>query len=62
MDWDDARPKPKKQIVVGEVLHDLSVNELKERIDALRQEIARVEAELSGKQSQSEAADKLFKR
>ena len=61
MDWDDARPIPKKQIIVGEVLTDLSVGELNERIRELREEIKRVETELKAKQSQNAAADNLFR-
>ena len=61
MDWDDERPKPKKQIVVGDALTTLSVDELTERIEALKDEITRTEGELKAKKSQSAAADKLFK-
>ena len=61
MDWDEARPKPKKQIIVGEVLTDLSVDERNERTRKLREEIKRVETELKAKQSQNAAADKLFR-
>lgn len=61
MDWDDARPKPKAEIVVGAKLDDLSVADLEERIVALRDEIARVEREIAGKRARAAAADALFK-
>ena len=62
MDWDDTQhTKPAKQIIVGETLRDLSVDELTERIANLRAEIIRVEGELKSKRSQTAAADKLFK-
>jgi len=60
MDWDDTQRKPAKQIIVGEPLSDLSVDELDQRIVNLRAEIIRVEGELKSKRSQNAAADKLF--
>jgi uncharacterized small protein (DUF1192 family) len=47
---------------LGESLEALSIAELERRIEALRTEIARVEAELKRKRDQSAAADALFKR
>ena len=61
MDWDDERPKSVRQVIVGDGLDTLSVDELQERIAALKAEIERVESELRKKQMQSAAADKLFK-
>jgi uncharacterized small protein (DUF1192 family) len=61
MDWDDLKPKPKREIIVGEKLEGLSVDELKERIAALTAEIGRVEAELAAKQKHEAAARSLFK-
>jgi uncharacterized small protein (DUF1192 family) len=61
MDWDEVRPKPKAEIVVGEKLESLSVDELNARIAALRAEITRVEAELEVKRSRVAAAQSLFK-
>lgn len=60
MDWDE-KPKQVKQAILGEPLHDLSVAELGERIDALKAEIARVEDEMRAKQAQGAAAADLFK-
>jgi uncharacterized small protein (DUF1192 family) len=61
MDWDDARPKPKAEIVVGAKLDDLSVADLEQRIAALQDEIARVEREIANKRARAAAADALFK-
>lgn len=62
MDWDDLKPKPKPAIALGEPLAALSIAELEGRIAALRQEIARVEAEITGKREHESAAEALFKR
>ena len=62
MDWDEARPKPARGIVLGEELSKLSVAELSARITALEAEIARVAAELARKKAHEEAAAALFKR
>lgn len=59
MDDDDA--KPKKQIVVGEDLSQMSVSELTDRIAALKSEIARIEADIDAKQGALSAADAVFK-
>jgi uncharacterized small protein (DUF1192 family) len=61
MDWEDLKPKPKREIVVGEKLEGLSVGELKERIASLAAEITRTEAELAAKQKHEAAAQSLFK-
>jgi len=47
-------------IVIGEDLYGVSVSELSERIQALKAEILRIEAELSKKQNDLSAADQLF--
>jgi uncharacterized small protein (DUF1192 family) len=59
---DDDAPRPKRQIIVGEDLYAFSVAELEERIDRLRREIERTEAELKKKSSERAAADALFSR
>ena len=46
---------------LGDDLDKLSVNELAERVVALREEIARVEAALAHKRGARAAADTLFK-
>lgn len=61
MDWDDVRPKPKPEIVVGEKLESLSVEELTLRIVALEAEIERVKSELAVKRGRVAAAEALFK-
>ena len=61
MDPEDLEPKPKRVHEMGENLDKLSVEELQSRIEALKQEIARLEAELTVKQSSRAAADAVFK-
>ncbi len=62
MDWDDVmKPKAKTGPALGESLETLSVAELQARIQALKDEIGRVEIELARKQKQKSAADALFK-
>ena len=60
MDWDEARPKPVKDVALGENLETLSVGELEARIKALEAEIARVAAELAKKRAHEAAAASLF--
>jgi uncharacterized small protein (DUF1192 family) len=63
MDTDDIAPPPKKKSYeLGQDLSKLSVGELKALIDALKDEIARVEATLASKQSSKSAAEAAFKR
>jgi uncharacterized small protein (DUF1192 family) len=61
MDEDD---RPKKKIVheIGQELALLSVKELAERIAALKEEIVRLEADISRKQSSRNVADQFFKK
>jgi uncharacterized small protein (DUF1192 family) len=61
MDEDD---RPKKKIVheVGQDLALLSVNELEERIALLNEEIGRLKAAISSKQSSRNVADTFFKK
>lgn len=62
MSWDDDLPRPKPQIVVGADLSNLSVSDLEERIEALKAEIERVDAEARTKKARAAAADAFFKR
>jgi uncharacterized small protein (DUF1192 family) len=62
VDWDDLKPKPPKQAVLGETLESFSVAELEARIAALKAEIERVETELKAKKAHEAAAAALFKR
>jgi uncharacterized small protein (DUF1192 family) len=60
MDMDEL-PKPKHVHVLGEVLDAVSVDELKLRVAALKDEINRLESEISRKQASKHAADAFFK-
>jgi len=61
---DDDEDRPKKKIVheIGQDLALLSVNELRERIALLKDEIARLEASIAGKQASRGVADTFFKK
>ena len=59
---DDDRPKKKIAHEIGQDLALLSVKELTERIALLRDEIARLEADITKKQATRSAADQFFKR
>jgi uncharacterized small protein (DUF1192 family) len=59
---DDERPKKKIAHEIGQELALISVEELRERIDLLKEEIARLEADASRKQASRSAADQFFKR
>ena len=60
MNWDDDLPKPRPSVTLGEKLDRLSVSELEERIEALKAEIVRVEAERTAKAAHAAAAAALF--
>jgi uncharacterized small protein (DUF1192 family) len=59
---DDDRPKKKITHEIGQELTLLSVGELTDRIALLREEIARLEADVAKKQSSRNAADQFFKK
>jgi uncharacterized small protein (DUF1192 family) len=59
---DDDRPKKKISHEIGQDLSLLSVKELDERVALLRSEIARLEADKTGKQASRQTADQLFKK
>jgi uncharacterized small protein (DUF1192 family) len=59
---DDDRPKKKIAHEIGADLSLISVEELKERIALLQEEIARLEADIGKKQASKSAADAFFKR
>lgn len=59
---DDDRPKKKIAHEIGQDLTLLSVKELTERIALLRDEIVRLEADITKKQASRSAADQFFKR
>jgi uncharacterized small protein (DUF1192 family) len=60
----DDEDRPKKKIVheLGQDLTLLSVAELNERIALLKEEIARLESDIKGKQASKSAADLFFKK
>ncbi len=59
---DDDRPKKKIAHEIGQELALISVEELRERIALLNEEIARIEADIAKKQAVRNAADQFFKR
>ena len=61
-DDEDDRPKKKIAHEIGQELALLSVKELHERIALLREEIARLEASIAGKQASRSVADQFFKK
>ena len=60
----DEDDKPKKKVTheIGQDLTLLSVDELKARVKLLKDEIARLEADMKGKHASRSAADQFFKR
>ena len=59
---EDDRPKKKLAHEIGQDLALLSVEELTERIQLLKDEIARLEANMASKRASRSAADSFFKR
>jgi uncharacterized small protein (DUF1192 family) len=59
---DDLPIKRKTPHEIGQELSHLSIEELGERIGALKDEIARLEAALAGKQASRTSADRFFRR
>ena len=59
---DDDRPKKKIAHEIGQELTLLSVGELTERVALLKEEIARLEANMAGKRATKSAADQFFKK
>jgi len=60
----DEDDRPKKTLVheIGQDLTLLSVAELQDRIALLREEIARLEADIGRKQATRSAADMFFRK
>ena len=58
----DDTPAPRPRHALGEPLDAISVEELRQRIAVLQDEIARIEAEIARKQASRSAADAVFKR
>jgi uncharacterized small protein (DUF1192 family) len=61
MDTEEDRPRKRPQIVIGEELAMLSVDELNRRIEALEQEIRRYKAAIAEKEKSKDAANSVFK-
>lgn len=59
--WDEEEAAKPAAIVVGENLERLSIDDLEERIEALRGEIVRCEKNLEVKKGSISAADSAFK-
>lgn len=59
--FDDDRPKAKKTAEFPRILTDMSVAELQDYILGLKEEIARVEADIARKKASQDAAAKFFK-
>ena len=59
---DDDRPKKPPTAQPGEPLADLSVDELKKRIEIYRGEIERLEGEIAAKEKHMKAAEAFFRR
>ena len=60
--FDDEPKKPKKTHEIGQDLAALSVGELSERVQMLKDEIGRLEAEIRSKGQVKSAAEQFFKR
>jgi uncharacterized small protein (DUF1192 family) len=58
----DELPKKKITHELGQELALLSVGELAERVGLLKDEIARIDAEIARKQASKSAADNFFKK
>jgi uncharacterized small protein (DUF1192 family) len=59
---DDDKPKKKIAHEIGQDLTLLSTGELDERIALLKDEIARLEADIAKKRAVKSAADSIFKK
>jgi uncharacterized small protein (DUF1192 family) len=59
---DDDKPKKKLIHEIGQDLTLLSVGELTDRVALLKEEIARLEANMATKQASKSAADLFFKK
>ncbi len=61
MDWDEPISGSNQPMALGEVLDRLSLEELRSRIEALNNEISRVQAEIEKRQSHQAQVDQFFK-
>ena len=58
---DEDRAKPRPDLVIGEDLDTISIEELEKRITLLEAEISRLRAEIVSKQSTRASAENFFK-
>jgi uncharacterized small protein (DUF1192 family) len=61
MDLEESREPKKPEIIIGEDLAMLSVEELRRRIEVLESEIERLKAAVAEKQKSRETANSIFK-
>ncbi len=61
-DFFSSKPQDPLTLLVKQDLGPLSVDELEERIEALKGEIARVEAHMAATSAHRSAAEQLFKK
>jgi uncharacterized small protein (DUF1192 family) len=59
---EDDRPKKKITHEIGQDLTLLSVKELQERIALMKEEIARLDADIARKEASRNVADRFFKK
>jgi len=59
---DDDLPKKRASAAPGEILADLSIEELRARIALYREEIQRLETEIAAKEKHLRAAESFFRR
>lgn len=59
---DEELPKRKRAFEIGQDLALMSADELRETVEALKAEIARIEAELASKSASRNAAEAFFRR
>jgi uncharacterized small protein (DUF1192 family) len=59
---DDERPRRPPTAQPGEALADLSIEELKARVEIYRAEIERLSREIEAKERSRQAADSFFRR
>jgi len=61
MDWDEETKKPAGEVTIGGLLDAVSIEELRQRIEALKAEIGRCEVEIERKTKRMSEADAIFK-
>ena len=61
MNEDDWQPKPKAQMIIGQDLSALSIEDLQQRLTALDEEKKRVASAINAKKQQADLAANLFK-